>query len=458
MEPSEFTLLVVDDNAENRDVLTRRLEKRGFQVLEAEGGQAALDTIENEHVDLVLLDIMMPGLSGIDVLRRLRQQPSTADLPVIMATAKSESEDVVEALELGANDYVTKPLDFPVVLARIAAHLRARRPARSPQEARAETALAGEIQSGLVLADRYRIESRIGSGNFGSVYRALHLDLDRPVALKVLQSNLGTGSESLERFRREGIAACRIKHPNAVAVLDFGVTPGGVAYLVMELLEGRSLDDELNEEGVLVPARCAQILVPVCEALAEAHRSEIVHRDIKPANIFLHRTGEEEVPKVLDFGIAKIVGQAALEQKLTVDGWIVGTPAYMAPERFRNRPCGGKSDVYALGITLYQALCGRLPFLASGDDPMAVAEMHIREAPPRLRQLNPDVSAAVESLVMRTLKKRPENRPTAAELAVELARVGSADCQETLSAGQTPPSAAPALPPREIPPTDRSKR
>jgi CheY-like chemotaxis protein len=453
MEPSEFTLLVVDDNAENRDVLARHLKTRGFQVLEAEDGQAALDTIEIEHVDLVLLDIMMPGLSGIDVLRVLRQQPSTADLPVIMATAKSQSEDVVEALELGANDYVTKPLDFPVVLARVGAHLRSRRPARSPQAVQTETALSGEIQPGLVLADRYRIESRIGSGNFGSVYRALHLDLDRPVALKVLQSNLGTGSESLERFRREGIAACRIKHPNAVAVLDFGVTPGGVAYLVMELLEGHSLDDELNEEGALGPGRCAQILVPVCEALAEAHRSEIVHRDIKPANIFLHRAGQAEVPKVLDFGIAKIVGQATVAQKLTVDGWIVGTPAYMAPERFRNRPCGGKSDVYALGVTLYQALCGRLPFLSSDDDPMAVAEMHIRKAPPSLRRFSPELSVAVESLVMRTLKKRPENRPSAAELAVELARVSGGDALEPVAGPRPSP-----LPARDIPATDRSKR
>ena len=121
MDASEHTLLVVDDNFENRDVLSRRLQKRGFVVLTAESGQRSLEIIEAQRVDLVLLDVMMPGLSGLDVLRILRESPATKDLPVIMATAKTESEDIVEALELGANDYVTKPLDFPVVLARVQA-------------------------------------------------------------------------------------------------------------------------------------------------------------------------------------------------------------------------------------------------------------------------------------------------------------------------------------------------
>jgi CheY-like chemotaxis protein len=426
MDASEHTLLVVDDNEENRDVLSRRLQKRGFAVLTAESGQRALEIIEAQRVDLVLLDVMMPGLTGLDVLRILRESPATEDLPVIMATAKTDSEDIVEALELGANDYVTKPLDFPIVLARVQAQLRSRRQVRPAEPAASVVdALESEVKLGAVLAGRYRLDSRIGRGNFGAVYRATHLDLDRGVAVKVLQSNLGTGTEAMTRFRREGMAACRVKHPNAVSVLDFGITPGGVAYLVMELLEGWSLDEELNQEGVLDPRRCAEIMVPVCRALAEAHSVGIVHRDVKPANIFLHRTATAEVPKVVDFGIAKIVGQAAVAQKLTVEGWILGTPAYMAPERFGSHGFDAKSDVYSVGVTLYQMLAGRLPFIAEDDDPMSVVALHVRQAPVALRRLDPSLPPALDTLVQRTLKKRAVNRPTASELADELTRAAS---------------------------------
>jgi serine/threonine protein kinase len=289
------------------------------------------------------------------------------------------------------------------------------------------------------------------------------------VAIKVLQSNLGTGSEALARFRREGVAACRVKHPNAVVILDFGITGAGVSYLVMELLEGRCLEDELLEEGLLSTRRTAAVMVPVCQALAEAHQAGIVHRDVKPSNIFLHQTPQGEVPKVLDFGIAKIVGEAALAQKLTVEGWVLGTPVYMAPERFRSGGYDGQSDVYSIGVTLYQMLVGQMPFLPPKDDPMAVMAMHVGKAPTPLRQLNPDVPEPIEKLVLRALKKRPENRPTAGELAERLTRIvaelGAAADGLLISAaslraepgtqapGVVPPTAATV--PEPLPPTDQ---
>lgn len=434
METRTFKLLVVDDNEENRDVLSRRLRRRGFAVLVAEDGQRALELIEQEAIDLVLLDVMMPGLTGLDVLRILRERPATAGLPVIMATARSESEDVVEALGLGADDYVTKPLDFPVVLARVEALLRRR---SGPPPARSSP---GTIGPGTILAARYRLEARIGAGNFGSVYRATHLELESPVAVKVLQATVDAEPEAVARFRREGVAACRVRHPHAVQVLDFGTTAEGTAYLVMELLEGLSLDALLGGGRSLGPARAAEILIPVCEALAEAHRAGIVHRDVKPANIFLHRTPGGEVPKVLDFGIAKVVGETAYARRLTVDGFILGTPLYMAPERFRDQPYDGRADVYSLGVVLYEVLTGRAPFEPPQGDPMAVISMHLNRAPEPLSRLRPGVGTVVEGLVMRCLAKQPAERPTAADLAHELAAFAAAPQGEARLATGTSPS------------------
>jgi DNA-binding response OmpR family regulator len=408
------TLLVVDDDPDNRDLLSRRLDREGWATRQAESGEEALEVVRAGGIDLVLLDLMMPGMSGLDVLKALRRTRSAADLPVIMVTASADSEDVVQALGQGANDYVTKPVDLPVAVARIEAALRTRRQVAEPV-----TTLA-DVGIGTVLGGRYRLESRIGAGNHGAVYRARHLELDRPVAVKVLRTGAPGNADALNRFRREGIAACRVRHPHAVAVLDFAAA-GGVAYLVMELLEGHSLDVELAPGAPLGISRSMAIAVPVCEALAEAHRAGIVHRDVKPANIFLHSAGGRTEPKVLDFGIARILGQAAQREHLTLDGWIVGTPAYMAPERFESGACDGKADVYGLGVTLFQMLSGRLPFESADGEPVALARKHLVELPPALRALNPAVPPPLEEAVMRALAKRPAKRPTAAELALLLA-------------------------------------
>jgi serine/threonine protein kinase/DNA-binding NarL/FixJ family response regulator len=443
MDPKRETLLVVDDNEENRDMLGRRLERKGFTVLTAEGGQQAVEMIAKQPVDLVLLDIMMPGMTGLEVLKILRAAAQTADLPVIMATAKTESADVIEALELGANDYVTKPLDFPVVLARVQAQLRLRRrPGPASGSASSATTTPGPtpaaVQPGVVLAERYRLETKLGSGSFGTVYRARHLELEHVVAVKVLQASVTGNDEALTRFRREGISACRVKHPNAVGVLDFGITPEGVAYLVMELLDGESLLDELNRHHKLSPARVGAVIIPVCDALADAHRAGIIHRDIKPSNIFLQRTARGEVPKVLDFGIAKISGETTTGQNLTTEGSVLGTLAYMAPERFSTRPVDGKCDIYSLGVSMFQMLAGRLPFVAPDSEPMALIMMHMNEPPPALSPLAPEVSPALEAVVQQALRKDPAQRPTAEELADNLARaLGVPRDFATISEGPT---------------------
>jgi len=194
---------------------------------------------------------------------------------------------------------------------------------------------------------------------------------------------------------------------------------------VMELLEGHSLERELEDRGQLSARRCAQIVVPVCGALAAAHAAGVVHRDVKPSNVFLHRTPQGEQPKILDFGIAKIAGDAVLGQSLTVDGSLLGTPAYMAPERFRRGPYGSKSDIYSVGAMLYEMLSGRLPFLPVSADPLALVAMQAEEDPPPLRLRCPDIPPALERLVREALARDPADRPGAEVLARRLALVAA---------------------------------
>jgi serine/threonine protein kinase len=164
-------------------------------------------------------------------------------------------------------------------------------------------------------------------------------------------------------------------------------------------------------------------VVPICSALAAAHAAGVVHRDIKPSNIFLHQTPQGEMPKILDFGIAKMAGAAAIGQSLTVDGSLLGTPAYMAPERFRRGPYGTKSDIYSLGAMLYEMLTGRLPFVPSSADPLALVAMQAEEDPPPLRLRCPEASPALQSLVQSALSRSPDARPAADRLARRLAMV-----------------------------------
>ncbi len=403
------SILVVDDNPVTRVLCSRVLSREGYQVMLAEDGIEALRLVKEKPVDLVLLDVMMPGLDGFDVLEALRKIYPSDRLRVLMVTAKDQSEDVVRAFKLGADDYITKPLDVPVMVARIRVHLRSRPPGDTPPP---QSLL--ELKPGSVLAEKYRLESPIGQGNSGTVYRATHLTLKRPVAVKVFSRGIqadGSGA----RFRREAISACRIDHPNAVKVLDLSVTSSGAPFLVMELLEGRNLAEELRQEGCFTLARCGQLLQPICGVLSEVHELGIVHRDVKPQNIFLHQGRQAEVVKMLDFGIAKLLDDSAVEDKVTLDG-LVGTPTYMAPERFSGGSCDAGADVYSLGVMLYEMLTGRRPFESEGDL-FKLIVLHMDESPVPPSELRPDLTDAVDQLVLEALAQDSSLRPSATDLA-----------------------------------------
>ncbi len=459
MSEERHTILVVDDDESNRDMLVRRLTRKGYQVVAAANGRAALEMVQRGSIDLMLLDVMMPGLDGIDVLKEVRKTRSPTDLPIIMVTARANDSDVIEALELGANDYVTKPIEFSIMAARIVAQLRMRRrseptpapPAPAPAPAATPPAPAptatrhGRVGPGTVLGTRYRIDSCIGSGNFGTVYRARHLTLDHDVAVKVLRGQMAADDDAVARFQREAISTCRVQHPNAVLVTDFGVDLD-VAFLVMELLKGYPLSVELARSGRLSVARALQVVLPVCSVLAAAHDAGIIHRDVKPANVFLHEAPHGQVVKLLDFGLAKLTGNPAL----TMAGLILGTPAYMAPERFVEDTYGSRSDVYSVGTMLYQMLAGRLPFDVEGDDPMALAARKLREDPPPLGDGVPGLTPELAAMVVRALSRKADDRPSAGELGRGLAEAVGLQGASWETAALRPSAGDPAGSPAEV--------
>jgi eukaryotic-like serine/threonine-protein kinase len=275
-------------------------------------------------------------------------------------------------------------------------------------------------QIGRVLAGQFRIEELLGRGGMGNVYRGVQLSVDRPVAIKLISGDAPNQEELLQRFRREAEATARLSHPNTVRLFDFGVSEQRELYMVMELLSGSDLAAHLTQHGKLPLPGALLIARQVLQALSEAHALGIVHRDLKPGNIYLSRVqGGEMFAKVMDFGIAGI--EAARDtHKLTLTGTVVGTPAYMSPEQAQGKPVDGRSDLYSLGVMLFEMLTGRLPFEAETMVSLLLA--HVTQPPPRLRDLQPDLPKlnGVQRLLDHLLAKEPEQRPPSAGAALEL--------------------------------------
>ena len=267
---------------------------------------------------------------------------------------------------------------------------------------------------GQVFEGRYRVEALLGRGGFGSVYRAIQLAISgRPVALKVLRRDLAQSLEQVGRFQREAHAASRLMHPNTIRVIDFGQTEQGDLFLVTELLLGEPLSRVMRRERCLPVDRTVHIVSQVCKSLAEAHDAGIVHRDIKPDNIFLHEVrGETDLVKVLDFGVAKLAATEGSPSSLTQTGAVVGSPAYMAPEQALGKRVDGRTDLYAVGVVLYEMLGGRLPFLS--EQILELLTAHVVSPVPPLRNLV-DVPAALSDLVHECLAKDPDDRPASAD-------------------------------------------
>jgi serine/threonine-protein kinase len=278
---------------------------------------------------------------------------------------------------------------------------------------------------GTLLAGRYRLDAQIGTGGMSAVYRAFDTVLERQVAIKLMHREIADDSDQLERFRREARAVARLKNPHVVGVIDAGEDEGN-PYIVLEYVRGETLKDRIRRHGRLPVAEAVAYAIEVARALQAAHERQIVHRDVKPQNVLID---EEGTAKVTDFGIARSLA----EEGLTADGRVLGTTDYVSPEQALGRPVTGQSDIYSLGVVLFEMLTGEVPF--RGENQVAVAMKHVREELPDVQLRRPEVSSALAAVVDRaTARELGDRYADAGDLIADLADVLAI---ETARSGQS---------------------
>lgn len=441
-------LLVVDDDEMNRDVLSRQLLRRGYHVDVAHDGLHALERCSGTRYDLILLDIMMPRMNGIEVVRQLRDEHPRSDLPILMVTAKSDSADVVEALSLGANDYIVKPFSFAVVAARVEAALsvsaEARRqssglfdetrPRHGLRAAHAcplcTTALLDDpshctdcksvrpsqgwpppspVDShhyGRVIGRRYLLERFITQGSSGEVFRCRDLDLGRVFAAKVIDvsHNRNIDEEGLrERIRVEVQAMVRIRNPHVVKIYEVLRLAPKVYALIMDYVRGESLGAILASGKTYEPGAALSLVRQVAQGLLEAHKHAMIHRDVKPDNIMIeHLAAGDAFAQLLDFGIVSRLGEVVTEH-------FYGTPLYASPEQsVYHRAVDHRADIYSLGAVLYHMVSGGPPF--DGDSVEELLAQHAGAPLPPIQPARGPRFEAFDRLVAGMMAKLPEQR------------------------------------------------
>lgn len=430
------TVLVIEDEDYIRQNIIETLTYEDFATLEAENGLVGVRIALQERPDLIICDVMMPELDGYGVLRQLQTEESTASIPFIFLTALADKQSLRRGMDLGADDYLTKPCTPDELLnaihSRLAKHALAAskyktnpkiRPESmvtqiSPEPARrylSPEALIGETIRG------YQIWEKLGEGGTGAVYKAYQFAIGRDVAIKVLQQKYADNIEFIHRFQTEAELVARLEHPHIIPLYDYWYDTNGV-YIVMRLLRGGSLRTRLDEQITWELSQIARLLDQVADALSVAHSVGIIHRDIKPDNILLD---ERSNAYLTDFGLAKnlLSGTPPAEQRqdvmldaqddffrqqpnstlyITDAEHLAGTPPYLSPEQIRFEPLSLQSDIYSLGITLYEMLIGKQPFSGSLTE---IINQHLGEKIPLVHNQRADVSKSVDRVLQRATAK-----------------------------------------------------
>ncbi len=448
------TILIVEEHQDTRETLRDYLEEFGHVVDTAVDGADGLRKLQARPVDLVITDLNMPQVSGLELLAAIKSHKLSAD--VLMLSATGLVARAVEAMRLGAVNYLVKPVDLDQLTSEVRAVMRARRHRELEQSAGKTTMMLGrageptranvpvdQVSAPSMLDDlgggaidletpttigRYQVLGELGSGGMGTVYKCFDPALRRTVAVKIVATGAIRKAHRelmLQRFAREAQAAGMLNHPNIVTVYDYHDDPrSGAVYLAMEYVAGRSLGAVIADSGRLPWARATGLIFQVMDALECAHRHHIVHRDVKPENILVT---DQDVAKILDFGVAKLAdaemgGMGDLA--LTRPGTFVGSPRYLSPESFRGGGIDYRADQFSLGTVFFEMLTGAPAF--KFEDFYAGVHRILSESPPPLASLGVVGPPLLQEVLRRLHQKDPEKRYSdEMSLLADLAELGA---------------------------------
>ena len=413
------SVLVVDDDGSSRREAAAMLASSGYDVAVAHDAEGGFDLLDARPFDLIISDLHLPGVDGLQFLETIRAAGMDTDF--LMISGKGSIGIAVLSMKIGAANFIEKPLTSEKLMGEVRRIFRARkegsdpgsgsnpRPGARPTQPPSLWDVRQELDSSpgipCLAIGRYEIRGTLGAGGMATIYEAWDPMLSRPVALKVWfphqAKDFGDREVFMERFRREAQAAAMLKHSNIVAVHDFGEdVQRDALFLAMELIEGPTLLELIVAEGPLPPGRSVNIARQIADALAEAHRNGIIHRDVKPSNVIVQ---DGDALKVLDFGVAHLANS-----ELTEAGVVCGSVAYVAPEILRGKPLDHRADQFALGVVMFEMLTGQRLF--TGDDFASIAHSVLETDPPTLWERGGHGPPELQSLLNRMMSKSPADR------------------------------------------------
>ncbi|MCA8917053.1 MAG: protein kinase [Planctomycetes bacterium] len=416
-------ILIADDSRELRTVLSAQLRKLGFDVQIAVDGQDALERARTFKPTLIIMDIMMPKLSGLQATKRMRDDSDLAHTPIILMSQLGEEQDVVEGIEAGADEYLVKPFRQAELAARVRILLRKsagankkldETTAQGLEAAEENDAVRRFKETGQIVSKDFAgftIIDKLGQGGTATVYRAMEPVNLKPVALKIISPFAAVKEGFLKRLSRSNEIAVKLVHPHIVRTYTMGEYQD-VHFMVQELVEGHALDNCLHEEGGrLGEAEARRYMLHIAEAIQFLQDKGLIHRDIKPGNIYV---SHDDVAKLGDFGLSRLsddVGQ-------TAEGYLLGTPHYISPEQANgDKQIDSRSDLYALGACFFHLLSGEPLF--PGDNLQQVVLAHLTKARPQLEDKAPDVSPPLCEIINKLVQLDREKRYQTADELIE---------------------------------------